>query len=233
MPATYVRSSARADSIFVMSDPGETRDPRLTFGTVVDVYDEIRPTYPEALFDELFALLPSEPEILEVGPGTGQATRDLLARGARVHGVEISPLMADRLRSNLPTERLRVTVGDFETIDLAAAERRRGLLGECVPLDLSRGPTGSTRADPASGRHPGGGRALPGRLAGGSGLLRRGAADLRAVRASARGSASERAARTSNRRSLRRSSARILASPTSTSTAGTGTSRTPPRSTGS
>ena len=103
-----------------MSDPGDSRDPRLTFGTVVDVYDEIRPTYPEALFDELFALLPSEPEVLEVGPGTGQATRDLLARGARVHAVEISPLMANKLRSNLPSERLRVSVGDFETIELPA-----------------------------------------------------------------------------------------------------------------
>ena len=103
-----------------MSDQGDTRDPRLTFGTVVDTYDEIRPTYPEALFDELFALLPSEPEVLEVGPGTGQATRDLLARGAVVHAVEISASMASRLRSNLPSERLRVSVGDFETIDLAA-----------------------------------------------------------------------------------------------------------------
>ena len=103
-----------------MSEPAETRDPRLTFGTVVDVYDEIRPTYPEALFDEFFALLASQPVILEVGPGTGQATRDLLARGAVVHAVEISPSMAGRLRSNLPTERLTVSVGDFETIDLAA-----------------------------------------------------------------------------------------------------------------
>jgi SAM-dependent methyltransferase len=91
-----------------------------TFGTVVDLYDDIRPTYPKALFDELFALLPSEPEVLEVGPGTGQATRDLLARGAVVHAVEISPSMAGRLRSNLPTERLHVSVGDFETFDLAA-----------------------------------------------------------------------------------------------------------------
>jgi SAM-dependent methyltransferase len=101
-------------------EAGETRDPRLTFGTVVDLYHEIRPTYPAALFDEFFALLPSKPEVLEVGPGTGQATRDLLARGAVVHAVEISPSMASRLRSNLPTERLTVSVGDFETIDLVA-----------------------------------------------------------------------------------------------------------------
>lgn len=102
-----------------MSEQAETRDPRLTFGTVADVYDEIRPTYPAALFDAFFALLPAAPGIMEVGPGTGQATRDLLARGATVHAVEISPLMAGRLRSNLPTERLQVTVSDFETLDLA------------------------------------------------------------------------------------------------------------------
>jgi SAM-dependent methyltransferase len=103
-----------------MSDPGDTRDPRLTFGTVVDVYDEVRPTYPPALFDALFARLATRPEILEIGPGTGQATRDLLARGAVVHAIEISASMAARLRSNLPTERLQVSVGDFETIELAA-----------------------------------------------------------------------------------------------------------------
>jgi SAM-dependent methyltransferase len=102
-----------------MSESGVARDPRLTFGTVVDVYDEIRPTYPVAVFDAFFALLGPQPVVMEVGPGTGQATRDLLARGATVQAVEISPLMAGRLRSNLPTERLHVRVGDFETLDLA------------------------------------------------------------------------------------------------------------------
>ena len=101
-----------------MSEPAETRDPRLTFGTVADIYHEIRPTYPEALFDALFGLLPPEPEVLEVGPGTGQSTRDLLARGARVHAIEISPSMATRLHANLGTHNLRISVGDFETIDI-------------------------------------------------------------------------------------------------------------------
>ncbi len=104
-----------------MDEAAGIRDPRLSFGTVVDVYDEIRPTYPDALFDALFALLPSQPVVVEVGPGTGQATKDLLARGAVVHAVEISPSMAGRLRSKLPTERLTVSVGDFETIDLPAS----------------------------------------------------------------------------------------------------------------
>ena len=44
---------------------------------------------------------------------------DLLARGASVHAIEIGPAMAARLRSNLPSDRLRVTVGDFEAVRIA------------------------------------------------------------------------------------------------------------------
>ena len=61
-----------------------SKDPRLSFNAVVDLYDEIRPSYPAAMFDALFGLLPRRPRIVEVGPGTGQATKDLLARGAVV-----------------------------------------------------------------------------------------------------------------------------------------------------
>lgn len=90
------------------------RDIRLSFDRVPDVYDEVRPCYPAAMFDALFDMLRPEPSIVEVGPGTGQATRDLLARGASVHAVEIGPQMAAKLRSNLPSDRLHVTVADFE-----------------------------------------------------------------------------------------------------------------------
>jgi SAM-dependent methyltransferase len=93
-------------------------DRRLSFNQAPDIYDEIRPSYPAPLFDALFEMLPSEPAILEVGPGTGQATRDLLARGASVHAVEIGPKTAAKLRQNYPSTRLRVSVGDFEEIEL-------------------------------------------------------------------------------------------------------------------
>jgi trans-aconitate methyltransferase len=94
-------------------------DPRLSFNEVAAIYDAARPSYPAGLFDELFAMLPAEPLIVEVGPGTGKATKDLLARGTSVHAVEIGPMMAARLGSNLPSDRLRVSIGDFESIDLA------------------------------------------------------------------------------------------------------------------
>ena len=89
-------------------------DIRLSFNEVVEIYDRVRPSYPASLFDSLFEMLPAEPEIVEVGPGTGQATKDLLARGASVHAIEIGPAMAAKLRSNLPSSHLRVTVDDFE-----------------------------------------------------------------------------------------------------------------------
>ena len=96
-----------------------SKDPRLSFNAVVDLYDEIRPSYPAAMFDALFALLPRRPRIVEVGPGTGQATKDLLARGAVVHAIEIGHAMAAKLRSNLQSDRLQVSVGDFERVDIA------------------------------------------------------------------------------------------------------------------
>jgi SAM-dependent methyltransferase len=101
-----------------MSRVRESDDIRRSFDGVAEIYDEVRPSYPASLFDDLFNLLPVEPRIVEVGPGTGQATKDLLARGASVDAIEIGPAMAAKLRSNLPSDRLGIGVGDFETMDV-------------------------------------------------------------------------------------------------------------------
>jgi SAM-dependent methyltransferase len=93
-------------------------EPRRSFDGVAEIYHGIRPSYPPPMFDELFRLLPSHPAILEVGPGTGQATRDLLKRGANVYAVEIGPAMAAKLREVLPSHALTVMVGDFEEVDV-------------------------------------------------------------------------------------------------------------------
>ena len=97
-------------------------DIRLSFNEAVEIYDKVRPSYPIDLFDALFQMLPSQPEIVEVGPGTGQATKDLLARGASVLAIEIGPEMAAKLRSNLFSDRLRIEVGDFEVMEIKAGE---------------------------------------------------------------------------------------------------------------
>ncbi len=94
-------------------------DIRLSFDEAADVYDSVRPSYPAELFDALFLMLPPQPEIVEVGPGTGQATKDLIAHGASVLAMEIGPAMAAKLRSNITSDRLRVCVGDFEVTKIA------------------------------------------------------------------------------------------------------------------
>src|SRR5581483_10199355 len=60
------------------------------FDQVAANYHRHRPTYPERLVDlacHLADLAPGDP-VLEIGCGSGQLTRDLLARGRRVTAVE-------------------------------------------------------------------------------------------------------------------------------------------------
>jgi SAM-dependent methyltransferase len=60
------------------------------FDEVADEYDRTRPMYPDALVDracEVAGLGPGDP-VLEIGCGTGQLTRSLVARGLRVTAVE-------------------------------------------------------------------------------------------------------------------------------------------------
>jgi SAM-dependent methyltransferase len=101
---------------------GAPVDKRLTFDEVAEIYDRARPSYPDQLFDDMFAhvgrkLSPSEPSFLEIAPGTGKATRSLLERGARVVAVEIGPRLAAFLERKLSPEfpsRLRVINSSFE-----------------------------------------------------------------------------------------------------------------------
>jgi trans-aconitate methyltransferase len=94
------------------------RDPRLSFDNAADEYEAVRPHYPSDVFYRLFELLPATPSILEVGPGTGQATRDLLSKGAMVTAVEIGPRLAAKLQDIIDSPNLNVVVGDFETLQL-------------------------------------------------------------------------------------------------------------------
>jgi SAM-dependent methyltransferase len=96
------------------------RERRLVFGEVADLYDRHRPAYPESLIDDLVALagLDGSQPALEVGAGTGKATRMFAARGIPVVAVEPSGEMAAVARRNLSGfDDVRIESGDFEDWD--------------------------------------------------------------------------------------------------------------------
>jgi SAM-dependent methyltransferase len=87
---------------------------RTTFGSVAEQYDRARPSYPAAIFDDLAEIAGLEPgaRVIEVGPGTGKATVELVRRGYDVTGVELSPDLADVARRNAPGA--TIVVAEFE-----------------------------------------------------------------------------------------------------------------------
>ncbi len=95
------------------------------FDEIATIYDRARRPYPSRLFDDLFSYLhPGGMELdslaaVEIGPGTGQATGQLLARGATVAAVEAGPRLAALLRHKFAGEqRLAVINERFESAPL-------------------------------------------------------------------------------------------------------------------
>jgi len=91
---------------------------RSTFDEVPELYDRARPGYPAALFDDLIrdASLRPGSRVVEIGPGTGQATRALAERGLAVTAVELGPGLAAVARRNLAGfPGVEVVTADLET----------------------------------------------------------------------------------------------------------------------
>jgi ubiquinone/menaquinone biosynthesis C-methylase UbiE len=86
-----------------MSSKADSRRYRTVFNEVADEYDRHRPTYPDTLIDRACEVAGIEPgtRVLEVGCGTGQLTRSLLARGLRVTAVEPGRELIARARDHL------------------------------------------------------------------------------------------------------------------------------------
>ncbi|WP_375423547.1 class I SAM-dependent methyltransferase [uncultured Friedmanniella sp.] len=87
---------------------GETADEvrlrrRGTFARIAEQYALSRPTYPDALFDQLsvYGGLVRGARVLEAAPGTGQATASMAERGWWITAVELSPELAAVARRQL------------------------------------------------------------------------------------------------------------------------------------
>ncbi len=91
--------------------------PRETFDEVAQLYDEMRPSYPETVFEDVAALSGVGPgaRLLEIGCGTGHATRAFASRGFHIHCVELGENMAAVARRNLAGfERVTMEVANFD-----------------------------------------------------------------------------------------------------------------------
>jgi SAM-dependent methyltransferase len=114
---------------------------RSTFDQVADLYDRARPGYPAALFDDLAELAGIGPgaRVLEIGPGTGQATIPLAERGCQVVAVELGAGLAAVARRNLARfPEVDVVTAAFEDWPLPAE-----------PFDLVLAATAFHWVDPA------------------------------------------------------------------------------------
>jgi SAM-dependent methyltransferase len=96
---------------------------RQLFDHVAAAYDAHRPDYPGELYDALESAL-GQPllraEVLDVGAGTGIATRALAGRGANVVAVDPGPRVLSLLRAR-STSRVRPLVGDGNALPLQDA----------------------------------------------------------------------------------------------------------------
>jgi SAM-dependent methyltransferase len=68
---------------------------------------------------ELLAGLAGDGPVLELGVGTGRVALPLAARGLRVHGIDASEAMVERLRAKPGGEAVQVTFGDFAEVPVA------------------------------------------------------------------------------------------------------------------
>src|ERR1022692_3950448 len=100
--------------------PPDHAEGRRLYGGDPGGYADGRPGYPERVYG-LLAESGLRPgcRVVEIGPGTGLATRRLLAAGAHVTAVEASPAMAEYLQRTSGEQGLEIVCRPFEDAGLA------------------------------------------------------------------------------------------------------------------
>jgi 2-polyprenyl-3-methyl-5-hydroxy-6-metoxy-1,4-benzoquinol methylase len=89
---------------------------RRLFDNVADRYDATRPGYPVELIDEVCRAAGLRPgaQVLEIGCGTGQLTRQLAGRGYRLTAIDLGASMVAAAERNVADPRVRFEVCAFE-----------------------------------------------------------------------------------------------------------------------
>ena len=93
---------------------------RKIFDAIPDAFDKYRPRYSEALFADLIAYadVGAGKAVLELGPGTGQATEPILRTGCDYHAIELGEHLAAKMVENFGHyPNFSITCDDFITHD--------------------------------------------------------------------------------------------------------------------
>ncbi|AYB31672.1 class I SAM-dependent methyltransferase [Chryseolinea soli] len=97
---------------------------RHTFNEAASLYHEARPRYPDDLFSALIdsTEISGGAKLLEIGPGTGQATKPLAEKGFDITAIELGEALAEIAKYELRDyENIQIIKGAFEEIPLPAA----------------------------------------------------------------------------------------------------------------
>ena len=93
-------------------------DFRKTFDKIPESFDKYRPRYCKELFQELEMVcgLNSEKKVLEIGPGTGQATGTILMTGCDYTGIELGENFTSFMKDKFGhIHNFHIVNADFET----------------------------------------------------------------------------------------------------------------------
>jgi len=127
---------------------------------IAAVYDAVYASgsSPEALdrMVETLVSLSEDGPVLEFAVGTGRVALPLSARGVPVHGIELSPHMAERLRIKPGAEAVPVTVGDMTAVRLSSTFRLVYLVANTIMNVTTQGDQEKVFRNAAGHLEPGG-----------------------------------------------------------------------------
>jgi SAM-dependent methyltransferase len=87
------------------------------FGQAADAYQTFRPNYPAEIFRRMLAWIPADRRncAIDLGAGTGKATRELARSFREVIAIEPDPLMVEKLREAVPRAAIiQITAEEYE-----------------------------------------------------------------------------------------------------------------------
>jgi ubiquinone/menaquinone biosynthesis C-methylase UbiE len=95
-------------------------DFRKIFDTIPEEFDKWRPRYCQEAFDNIItdAKLDKTKKVLEIGPGTGQATEPVLKSGCDYLGIELGNNLADFMKKKFSSyKNFNIVNADYENYD--------------------------------------------------------------------------------------------------------------------